>query len=382
MRSSYLVFGNPLIEEDEINEVVETLRSGWIGTGPKVAKFEDQFKEYVGAKYAVAVASCTAGLHLSVISLGLGAGDEVLVPVLTFAATANAVIHSGATPVFVDVDPESMTIDLEDAARKITPKTKGIIPVHFAGRACDMKKIYELASKYNLKVINDTAHAIETEYEGNRLGGFQDIASYSFYVTKNLTTSEGGMVTTNNEEIANKIKILALHGMSKDAWKRFSDDGYKHYEVVYPGFKYNMTDIQAALGLHQLKKIDKMYERRKQIWDYYKSELKDLPLILPGEATHGTKHGYHLFIILIDTDKTKLTRDEVILGLHKLKIGTGVHYRALHCHPYYQEAFGYKPGDFPNAEFVSDRTLSIPFSPKLSDDDVKDVVEALKEVFR
>jgi len=380
MRSSYLVFGSPVIEDEEIDEVVKTLKSGWIGTGPKVARFEEEFREYTGAKHAIAVASCTAGLHLSVIALGIGPGDEVIVPVLTFAATANAVIHSGAKPVFADVDISSMTIDPEDVRRKITPRTKAIIPVHFAGRACRLDELEAIAREHNLYLIQDTAHALETEYHGRKIGTFDHLASYSFYVTKNITTAEGGMVTTNDEEIANRLKIYALHGMSKDAWKRFSDDGYKHYEVVFPGFKYNMTDIQASLGIHQLRKIERLYIRRQEIWQAYHEKLKHLPLILPTEAEEGTRHGLHLFIILVDTSKTGITRDELLTALHKQNIGTGVHYIALHHHPYYKQTYGYKQGDFPNAEFISDRTLSIPFSAKLTDADVDDVADALNRI--
>ncbi len=381
MRKDYLVFGSPLIEEDEIQEVIETLRSGWIGTGPKVARFEEEFKNYINVKNAVAVSSCTAGLHLSILALDLKPGDEVIVPTMTFVATSNAVIHSGAKPVLVDVDKFKMTIDLEDVKRKITDKTKAIIPVHFAGRACDIDGVESLAREYNLKIIHDTAHAIETEYKEKKIGTFNDISSYSFYVTKNVSTAEGGMLTTNDDDLASKIKIWALHGMTKDAWKRFSDEGYKHYEVYYPGFKYNMTDIQASLGIHQLAKVERNYQRRKQIWDYYKKELKDLPFFLPLEPEENTRHGLHLFILLLDIDKVKMNRDDLIMRLHNEKIGTGVHYRAVHLHPYYKKELNYKIGDFPNAEFISERTVSIPFSAKLTDNDVEDVVKAIKNIF-
>ena len=381
MRDSYLVYGSPLIEEEEIQEVVATLRSGWIGTGPKVHQFEEEFKKYIGCKHAIAVSSCTAGLHLSAIALGLGKGDEVLVPTMTFAASANAIIHSGAKPVFVDVDKYTMTIDIADVKRKINPKTKAILPVHFAGRACEMNEIIEIANKHNLKIIHDSAHAIETEYEGKKIGSYADISSFSFYVTKNLVTAEGGMVTTDDDELAAKIKICALHGMSKDAWKRFSDDGYKHYQVLYPGYKYNMTDIQASLGLSQLNRIEENSERRSLIWNKYKDGLKNLPLFLPLEAETNTRHAYHLYTVMLDLENTKISRDELLNKLHNLNIGTGVHYIALHLHPYYQSTFGYKNGDFPNAEFISERTLSLPFSPKLTDQDVEDVILALKEIF-
>ncbi len=312
--------------------------------------------------------------------MGVTPGDEVIVPTMTFAATANAVVHTGAKPVFVDVDKYEMTIDVEDVRRKITSKTKAIIPVHFAGRACNITAIEQIASEYNLKIIHDAAHAVETEYEGKKIGCFKDIANFSFYVTKNITTAEGGMITTGDEEIAQKLKIYALHGMSKDAWRRFSDDGYRHYEIIYPGYKYNMTDLQAAIGIQQLKKVDRFAKRRKEIWDRYKKELADLPLILPPEPSLNATHALHLFIIMIDTDKTKVTRDELISRLHRKNIGTGVHYIALHLQPYYREIFGHKRGDFPNADFISERTLSIPFSAKLNDEDVGDVVSSLKEI--
>jgi dTDP-4-amino-4,6-dideoxygalactose transaminase len=374
------VFGSPRIEEDEIQEVVDTLRSGWIGSGPKVQRFQEDFSKYINVRHSMAVSSCTAGLHLSLVALGIGKGDEVIVPAMTFAATANSVIHTGATPVFADVDKYKMTIDVEDIRRKITEKTKAIVPVHFAGRACDISAIESIAKQYNLKVIHDTAHAIETEYNGRKIGSYGDISSYSFYVTKNVVTAEGGMVTTEDDQLAEKIKIYALHGMNKDAWKRFSDDGYKHYQVIYPGYKYNMTDIQAALGIHQLKKVEQYWLRREAIWYCYKNELKDLPLLLPPDAEPNTRHAYHLFTVMLDIDNTKITRDELLTSLHKMNIGTGVHYIALNLHPYYQNALGYKKGDFPNAEFISERTLSIPFSAKLSEQDVTDVIDALKKI--
>ncbi|MDR3667489.1 MAG: DegT/DnrJ/EryC1/StrS aminotransferase family protein [Ignavibacteriaceae bacterium] len=378
MRSNYLVFGSPIIEDEEINSVISTLKSKWIGTGPKVNQFEKMFSEYIGTKHAVAVSSCTAGLHLSVIALGIKPGDEIIVPAMTFAATANAVIHANAIPVLTDVDKWNMTIDFDDIERKITEKTKAIIPVHFAGRAVDIKKLNSLAEIYNLKIIHDTAHAVETEYEGKKIGCYNDLSSYSFYVTKNITSIEGGMVTTNNEELANKIKINALHGMSQDAWKRFSDNGYKHYQVIFPGFKYNMTDVQAAIGIEQLKKIDRFAKRRKEVWDHYRNELKDMPLFLPPNEQPGTKHALHLFTIMLDIDNVKLTRDQLMKNLHEMNIGTGVHYISLHLHEYYKNTFNFKENDFPNSKFISDRTLSIPFSANLTDDDVEDVIYALK----
>jgi dTDP-4-amino-4,6-dideoxygalactose transaminase len=378
LRKEYLVFGSPIIENEEINAVINTFKSKWIGTGPRVNEFESLFGEYIGVKYAIAVSSCTAGLHLSVIALGINPGDEIIVPAMTFAATANAVIHANAVPILVDVDKWNMTIDFDDIERKITEKTKAIIPVHFAGRAVDIDKLTSIAEKYGLKIIHDTAHAVETEFKGKKIGTYKDISSYSFYVTKNITTIEGGMVTTNDEELANRIKINALHGMDKDAWKRFSDDGYKHYQIVFPGFKYNMTDIQASIGIEQLNKVERFAKRRKDIWDYYNKELADLPIFLPTEVQPDTKHAYHLYTILLDIDKLNLSRDQLMKKLHEMKIGTGVHYISLHLHEFYKNTFNYRENDFPNSKFISDRTLSIPLSANLTDQDVDDVISALK----
>ncbi len=380
MRDEFLVFGSPLIEQEEIDEVVDSLKSGWIGTGPKVHQFEKMFRDYKGVKYAMALNSCTACLHLSMLSINLQPGDEVIVPTMTFAATANVVIHAGGKPVFVDSLRDSMNIDPADIERKITPKTKAIIPVHFAGRACDMDAILDIAKKHDLKIIEDCAHAIETEYHGEKAGTFGDIGCFSFYVTKNIVTGEGGMAITNNQEYADKIKVMGLHGMSKDAWKRFSDEGYKHYQVVYPGFKYNMMDIQAALGIHQLPRVDSYWLRRQEIWNTYNDAFKDLPVFIPAPVAPDTKHAYHLYTLLLDIDRLSITRDQFLDEMTKRKIGVGVHYIALHLHPYYQQTLGHKRGDFPNAEWISDRTVSLPLSAKLTNADVDDVIEAVQSI--
>ena len=378
MRKDFLVFGSPLIEQPEIDEVVACMESGWLGTGPKVNKFQQMFKEYKGTKFAMALNSCTAALHLAMLAIDIKPGDEVIIPTMTFAATANSVIHAGATPVFVDCKKDTMNIDPDDIKRKITPKTKAIIPVHFAGRACDMDAIMDITKKHNLKVIEDCAHAIETEYHGKKAGTFGDLGCFSFYVTKNIVTGEGGMVITENEEYANKIKVLGLHGMSKDAWKRFSDEGYKHYQVVYAGFKYNMMDIQAAIGIHQLPRIDKYWNRRKKFWDKYNEAFKRLLLCTPAPVEPRTRHAFHLYTLLLDIENLKITRDQFLEVMTRQNIGIGVHYIALHLHPYYQDKYGYKKGDFPNAEWISDRTVSLPISAKLNNDDLADVIEAVK----
>ncbi|MGE4157967.1 MAG: DegT/DnrJ/EryC1/StrS family aminotransferase [Planctomycetota bacterium] len=378
MRKDYLVFGAPYIGEEEIAEVVATLRSGWIGTGPKTAQFEREFAEYVGAKYAVAVASCTAALHLSILALNLKPGDEVITTPMTFCATANAILHSRAVPVFADIDPVTQNIDPKDVERKITTKTRAILPVHLYGRSCDMDALLALCEKHRLRFIGDCAHAIETSWHGQRVGGSGDINCFSFYPTKNVVTIEGGMVTTDDEEVAATVKRLALHGMTKDAWKRFGDDGYKHYQVVHPGYKYNMTDIQASMGLHQLRRVDSLHARRQAIWNRYQEAFKNLPVERPREEEKGTLHAFHLYTLLVDKNRCGIDRDTFLNRLHKLNIGAGVHYVAVHLQPYYMETFGMTRGMFPHAEFVSDRTVSLPLSARLTDQDVGDVIEAVR----
>jgi len=379
IRGDFLVFGSPAIEQPEIDEVVKCLKSGWIGTGPRVHKFENAFRDYIGSKYSMALNSCTAALHLSMLVSGVSAGDEVITTPMTFAATGNAILHTRAKPVFVDVEKDSMNIDPNLIEKAITTKTKAILPVHFAGRPCNMDHIMEIAQKNNLLVIEDAAHAIEAKYKGKKIGNIGDMTCFSFYVTKNLVTAEGGMVTTNNEEWSKKIKIFGLHGLSKDAWKRFADEGYKHYQVVSPGFKYNMTDIQASLGIHQLERLGKNFERRKEIWNVYNKAFEDLPLATPSEDK-DTVHARHLYTLLLDIEKLKISRDEFMSALQKENIGTGVHYISLHLQPYYKETFGFNENDFPNSAYISKRTVSIPFSAKLTEIDVQDVIDATTKV--
>ena len=280
----YIVCGSPIIEQDELDAVVETLKTAWIGTGPRGHEFEAKIAEFTGARHGIALGSCTAALHLSMEVSGVGPGDEVITTPLTFAATAAAIIHTGATPVFVDCERDSLNIDPDLIEAAITDKTKAIMPVHFAGRPCDMDRIGEIAEEHDLVVVEDAAHALEAEFKGRKIGAISPLTCFSFYVTKNITTAEGGMVTTNDPELADRIKVYGLHGMSADAWSRFSDDGYNHYEVVYPGFKYNMTDIQASLGLTQLARIKGWLARREEIWARYDEAFADLPLITPKPA--------------------------------------------------------------------------------------------------
>ena len=380
IRDSYLVFGSPQIRQEEIDEVVDSLRSGWLGTGPKVAQFERDFREYCGADFAMAVNSCTAGLHLAMTVSGIGPGDEVITTPMTFAATVNSIMHTGATPILVDCLPESQLIDPQAIEDAITPRTKAIVPIHLCGRPCDMDAISTLAEKHDLIVIEDAAHAIETVYKGKKVGNISQLTAFSFYVTKNVVTGEGGMVTTNNPELADKIKMYALHGMSRDAWKRYSDDGFKHYQVVFPGFKYNMMDIQAAIGMHQLARVEQNLSRRNEIWQIYQEAFAELPVDLPPQDEPDTVHARHLYTLQIDEKRTGMTRDQFMQKLHELNIGTGVHYIGVHLHPYYRERFGYTPADFPNATWLSERTVSLPLSPALSNADVEDVISTVRHV--
>ena len=379
VRNDFLVFGSPKIEQEEIDEVVECLKSGWIGTGPRVNEFENAFCDYIGSKYAIALNSCTAALHLSMLVSGVSTGDEVITTPMTFAATANAILHAGAKPIFVDVEKDSMNIDPALIEKVISPKTKAILPVHFAGRPCNMDHIMEIAQKNNLLVIEDAAHAVEAKYKGKKIGNIGDMTCFSFYVTKNLVTGEGGMITTTNEEWAKKIKIHSLHGMTSDAQMRYADKSYKHYQVIAPGFKYNMMDIQASLGIHQLKRLDKNFDRRKEIWNIYNKAFENLPITTPSEEK-DTVHGRHLYTLLLDLDNLKISRDEFLGEIVRENIGAGVHFISLHLQPYYKETFGLKKDDFPNSAFISERTVSIPFSAKLTEKDVQDVINAITKV--
>ena len=380
MRENFLVFGSPRIDEDEIEEVVSCLRSGWIGTGPRVAEFERRFAAYKGAVHAVAVNSCTAALHLSILAAGIGPGDEVITTPLTFCASVNAIIHAGATPVLADVDPRSMNIDPECVKARITPRTKAILPVHFAGRACDMDPLCALADANGLTIIEDCAHAIETEYHGRKAGCFGDFGCFSFYVTKNIITGEGGLILARRPEHAARLKVLALHGMSSDAWKRFGDEGYKHYLVTEAGFKYNMMDLQASLGLRQLEKVERYWLRRQEIWARYMTELADLPLTLPAPVEEGTRHAYHLFSVLVDGKRAGITRDAFLTAMTGHKIGVGVHYLSLPEHPHYQGRFGWAPDEWPNARDIGRQTVSLPISARLTDEDVGDVIAAVRHI--
>lgn len=380
-KENFLVFGAPDIRAEEIAEVTACLESGWLGTGKRVAKFERDFADYVGTSHAAAVNSCTAALHLSMLSLNLQPGDEVITTPLTFCATVNAIIHAGGTPVLADVEPDTMNIDPKAIEAKITSSTRAILPVHLTGRPCNMDAIMKIADAHGIPVIEDCAHAIEAEYRGRKAGTFGVLSCYSFYVTKNLATGEGGMILTNDEALAQRVKILALHGMDKDAWKRFSDDGYRHYQVVEVGFKYNMMDIQAAIGLHQLNRLEQSYIRRQEIWDQYNAAFADLPVTLPLPPEPDTRHALHLYTLLVDEARAGISRDHFLEWLGANNIGVGVHYVALTRQPIYQRLYGWDAEQTPNATRIGDQTVSLPLSTKMTDKDVKDVIDAVRAAF-
>lgn len=382
MRESFLVFGAPQIEQAEIDEVVASMKTGWLGTGPKVAQFEEDFAAYKGyqSSQAAAVNSCTAALHVSLIACGIGPGDEVITTPLTFCATINSIYHAGGKPVLADVDPETMNIDPAQIEAKITSRTKAVLIVHFAGRPCNMDAIMALAKKYNLIVIEDCAHAIETEYHGQKAGTIGDFGCFSFYVTKNVSTGEGGMILSSNDEVIARSKVLALHGMSKDAWKRYSDEGHVHYQVVEAGFKYNMMDIQAAMGIHQLARVEDNWLRRHEIWNRYQEAFAPLPAGVPAETEEGCRHAHHLYTLMIDEARCGISRDAFLGKMTANNIGVGVHYLSLPEHPFYQKTFGWKPEQYPHAMKTGRETVSIPLSPAMNDQDVEDVIETVKGI--
>ncbi|MDP2709007.1 MAG: DegT/DnrJ/EryC1/StrS family aminotransferase, partial [bacterium] len=366
-RSKFLIFGAPRFFQEELKEILETLRSGWWGTGPKCQQFEADFCRYTHAKHAVSVNSATAAMHLGLNILGVGPGDEVITTPLTFVSTANVIIHTGAKPVFADVNKQTGNIDPKEIVKKITKKTKAIIPVHLHGRPCQMDEINKIAKKNKLFVLEDAAHATEAWYHGKKIGSISDLTAFSFYVTKNVATGEGGMLTTNNKTWADICRVRRLHGISADAWKRYSAEGYKPYEAIYPGFKYNMMDLQASLGIHQLKRAKANLKIRNKYWKLYTQAFTKLDGVIPPTPFEPkTVHAMHLYAINLELDKLTINRNQFIDALKDENIGAGVHFSALHLHQYYRKTFGYKRGGFPNAEWIGDRTVSLPFYPHMS----------------
>ncbi len=382
-REKMLLFGAPSFGQEEFDEVLDTLKSGWISTGPKTKQFEQEFAEYVGANYAIGLNSCTAGLHLSLVALGIGPGDHVIVPTLTFGATANVVEHVGARPVLVDVDAATLTIDPRAVERALTPRVKAIIPVHYAGMPCDLDALHALADPRGIAIIEDAAHAIGAKYKGHAIGALSPLTNFSFYANKNLSTAEGGMVTTNDAALEEKLRVYHLHGLSRDAWKRYHTKAYSLSEVVTPGFKYNMTDIQASLGIHQLRKQEAFIARREQIASFYDeafSELGSMVWTPPRPHDGQNRHVLHLYSLLVDVTRLRVDRNQVISALLAENIGASMHFNPLHAMPYYRDKYGYQPSDFPNAQCVGEREISLPVQPQITDADAQDVVEAVKKV--
>lgn len=388
LRSDLLVFGSPDLQQPEVDEVIATLGSRWIGMGPRCLRFEELFRQYIGCAHAVSLNSCTAGLELALEALGIGAGDEVITTPLTFCATANVIVHRGAKPVFVDVEPETGNIDPERVRRAVSPRTKAILPVHLYGRPCEMDPVLELAREHGLAVVEDAAHAVEARYRGRKVGAIGDMTVFSFYVTKNMTTAEGGMLTTENPVWADNIRIKRLHGISHDAWKRYSSEGFQPYDVLAPGYKFNMTDLQAALGIHQLARLEANLGVREQYWQIYDDGFSVMPEVsIPARMSNqsleaSSRHARHLYTLLLNTPPSPLGRWEFVEAMKAENIGTGVHFVALNLTTFYRDAFGYRRGDFPHAEYISDRTVSLPLSPALTEDDLGDVIRAVKKVLR
>jgi dTDP-4-amino-4,6-dideoxygalactose transaminase len=382
MRGEFLPFAAPLLGDEEIDEVVHCLRSGWLTTGMKVKQFEREFAEFIGAKHALAVNSCTAALHLALEAVGVGPGDEVITTPMTFTATAAVIEHLGARPVFADCIPETLNIDPAQIERRISPRTKAILPVHFAGQACDMDAINAVARAHGVPVIEDAAHAIPTLYRGRMVGTLSDVTCFSFYATKNVTTGEGGMVVTDRDDIAERMRLMHLHGMSKDAWKRYTQNGSWSYEILAPGFKYNLTDIAAAIGIHQLRKCHAFHRRRLAIADQYDAAFADLPGVSIPRVADRDGHGWHLYVIQVDRDRLTIGRDEFIDRLIARNIGVSVHFIPLHVHPYYRERYTLRPTDFPNAWSAYERIVSLPIYAKMTDEDVRHVIDAVRDIAR
>ena len=380
VRASFLPFHQPLIDADDERAVLDTLRSGWLTTGPRTKRFEQELAAYTGATHCVAVNSCTAALHLALEAAGVGRGDEVITSPITFASTANVIVHRGATPVFVDVEPDTLNLDPDRLEAAITPRTRAVIPVDFAGHPCDLDPILDIARRRALVVIEDAAHSIGAAYHGRRVGAIADMTAFSFYATKNITSAEGGALTTNNADWAERAGIMALHGISRDAWKRYGAEGYQHWDIIGPGYKYNMPDLAGSLVLSQLGKLDAFRARRAALKARMDAQLRTIPEItLPGERP-DILHACHLYPIVIGADALTADRDTIMQAIQKENVGIGVHFRAVHLHPFYADTFGFRRGMFPNAEYYSDRAISLPLYAKMTDADADDVVAAVCKV--
>jgi len=377
MGDDFLMFHRPSLGEEEERAVVDTLRSGWITTGPRTKEFERLFAEHCDARHAVGVNSCTAALHLALVCLDVGPGDEVITSPITFASTANVIVHTGARPVFCDVQEDTLNMDPAALRAAITPRTRAVIAVHFAGHPCDMDEVRAAAG--GVPVIEDAAHAVEAEYRGRPVGAIGRVGAFSFYATKNITTGEGGMLVTDDEELAGRASLLALHGLSRDAWKRYSAGAYRHWDVVAPGFKYNMFDIQAAIGLEQLKKVERFWQARRRLVERYDEGLGDVAGLRLTARRPYVKPSYHLYPVRVLPD-APVTRDQFMAALNERGIGVGVHFRAVHLHPFYREELGFRPGLCPVAEEAGEQEVSLPLFPDMHPEDVDRVVAAVREI--
>ena len=405
MRQSFLPFSLPSIGEEEIAEVIDSLRSGWITTGPKTKRFEEQFREYIGAKHAIAVNSCTAGLHIALTALGIGPGDAVISTPMTFCSSIHVIEHVGARPILVDVEPDTLNIDperIEEELKSQIPNSKSkiraVLPVHYGGQPCDLEAIYTIAARHNLPVVEDAAHAVGAAYHGHKIGslansqlaiGNSQVTCFSFYATKNLTTGEGGMITTADDELAERMRLLSLHGMSRDAWKRYTSTGSWYYEVLLPGYKDNMTDIQAAIGLHQLRKLPQFQARRREIVHRYNEAFSQFDEFQIPTERPEVEHAWHLYVLRLDLERFPAIRNpkseirnRFIEELKARNIGSSVHFIPVHLHPYYRDRYGYKAEDFPVAYREYQRMVSLPLYPRMSDQDVEDVIEAVVDVVK
>jgi dTDP-4-amino-4,6-dideoxygalactose transaminase len=380
VRSTFLPFALPDTDQTEIDEVAAAIASGWITTGPRTRRFESEFAAYLGVRHAVAVNSCTAAMHLALEAIELKPGDEVVTSPLTFAATAEVVRYFDARPVFADIDPATLNLDPRKAEAALTPRTRAILPVHFGGLPADLDALGRIAAGRGLRLIEDAAHALPARYGGRLIGG-GDVTCFSFYATKTLTTGEGGMICTDDDAVAERCRVMSLHGISHDAWKRYTAEGSWYYEIVAPGFKYNMTDVAAAMGLAQLAKLDRMRERRADIAGRYHAAFGRIPeLEPPPDAPAGGQHAWHLYALRLRLDRLAIDRAAFIEELKRRNIGTSVHFIPLHAHPYYRQTYGYRPEDFPVAWAEYQREISLPIYSKMSDQDVGDVVAAVSEV--
>jgi len=379
-REEFLPYGTQWLDDAEINEVVDSLKSDWITTGPKMRRFEELFKEYKNSRYAVAVNSGTAALHISTSTIGIGPGDEVITTPLTFVASANCVIYRGGTPILADIQKDTYNIDPNKIKKKITSKTKAIIPVHFTGQPCNMDEISEIAQENNLYIIEDAAHAIDAEYKNKKIGTISDLTTFSFHPVKNITTAEGGMVTTNREDFYEKLLMFRTHGINRDAIKRFGKEGGFYYDMQYLGFRYNLSELHSALGINQMSKLESFQNRRREIVKIYYKELESLEEITLPYVKKNIKHSWHLFVLQLNLETLKVDRDHIFKAMRAENIGVNVHYIPIHYHSYYKDHFGLKKGILPNVEWLYPRLLTIPIFPKMSDDDVYDVVNALEKV--